>query len=51
MMRGINYFDAVNWLNAAKKTAPGPVYNSLLSLAETELPPYHLEKLYDGILV
>jgi hypothetical protein len=49
MMRGINYFDAVNWMHAVKKTAPDFVFNSLINLAEAELPQHRLEKLHEGL--
>lgn len=38
MLRGINKLEAIDWLKAVKRSTPAFVFQSLVELAETELP-------------
>ncbi|WP_031529288.1 hypothetical protein [Dyadobacter crusticola] len=45
MMRSLNNSEISKWLLGIRETAPGPVFESLLSLARKELPGARFEKL------
>ena len=49
MMRGINNIDAINWLKAVKKNAPSFVLQSLLQLAEDELPEHRRSIILEAV--
>ncbi len=38
MLRGLNNADIISWFKDVKQSAPQPVFNGLLSIAEIELP-------------
>ena len=41
MMRGVNKNEAILWLQGIRRVAPAPVFNSMIEMAETELPKRH----------
>jgi hemerythrin-like domain-containing protein len=50
MMRAINKVDAIGWLNGVKQSAPQHVFESLVALAEAELPVHLSEAVLDAVL-
>jgi hypothetical protein len=55
MVRGLNNAEISGWLKGVKNTAPQPVFQSLLGIAEEELHPHRWnlvqETLTDGAMV
>jgi len=47
MMRGINFADAISWLNAVRSSGSPMIYASLLRLAEKEMSAELLDKVMD----
>jgi hypothetical protein len=48
MLRGINNFDAISWLESVKKTAPAPAFTALLDLAEKELSEERFKVIHES---
>ena len=55
MMRGLSNNEISKWLKQVKNTAPDPVFNGMLQLAETELPSQRFsiitESLTEGAML
>jgi hypothetical protein len=49
MIRGLNNHEIINWLKTIEKTAVGPVFQVLFSLAETELSAIRWQKIQEGL--
>ena len=49
MVRGLNNTEILNWLKSAKNNAPQPVFEGLLSIAETELQPQRWSQVQDAL--
>ena len=49
MLRGINNNEAINWLKTIKQNAPEFVINSLMSIAEKELPAHRFNIIEEAI--
>lgn len=49
MIRGLNNAEIQNWLSGVKNTAPEPVFQSLLDIAEEELQPHRWELIQDSL--
>jgi hemerythrin-like domain-containing protein len=50
MMRAINRVDAIGWLNGVKHSAPKHVFQSLVALAEAEMPAPLSEAVQEAVL-
>ena len=55
MVRGLNNAEILGWLKGVKNSAPQPVFQSLLGIAEEELHPHRWnlvqESLTEGAMV
>lgn len=49
MVRGINNFDAVNWLKGIKLNAPAFVFEAILDVARKELPENRFEIIMEAL--
>jgi hypothetical protein len=49
MMRGINNDDAINWLKSVRQSAGEVVFNSLIRIAETELPAHRFSVIEEAV--
>jgi hypothetical protein len=50
MMRGCNNTEIIDWMGMVKKTAPAPVLQLLLSIAEKELPTHRFEAVQSRVM-
>jgi hypothetical protein len=50
MLRSINKVEAINWLTAVKRSTPAFVFQSLIELAETELPEQVRTEVIDAVM-
>lgn len=50
MIRGMNNHEIIAWLKAVEKTAVGPVFQVLFSMAENELSAIRWQKIQDGLM-
>lgn len=50
MLRSINKVEAINWLKAVKHSTPSFVFQSLIELAETELPEQIKTEVLEGVM-
>jgi hemerythrin-like domain-containing protein len=50
MMRSINKVEAIAWLNGVRQTAPQHVFQSLVDLAEKEMPHHLSEVVQEAVL-
>lgn len=49
MMRGLSNNEIGKWLKQIKNTAPDPVFNSMIQLAETELPRQRFSMITESL--
>jgi hypothetical protein len=49
MLRGINNYDAVNWLRSIKQSAPFFVFDALINVAEKELPADRFNAIQESL--
>ncbi|HVF96530.1 MAG TPA: hemerythrin domain-containing protein, partial [Flavisolibacter sp.] len=50
MVRGLNNAEILGWLHGVKNTAPQPVFDGLLSIAEAELAPHRWNLVKDALM-
>lgn len=50
MFRGTNNVEVINWLKSVKQSAPAFVFESMLSIAENELPENRWEKVQTAVM-
>lgn len=50
MVRGLNNTEILSWLSGVKASAPQPVFEGLLSIAEAELNPHRWRFVQDALL-